>query len=178
MEQILSRVRAMRLEMDGLIGQMEALGIKEAGDAVAAPKKVGRPKKVVAVAAPSTAVEKVDGRKRPMTEEHKAKMKAGREAKKAIKAAEKAAAEAAAAAGGKDDDVIFEEDEEKVEEEEFVEEVHPKPRRICRKCVVNLKYGTDHRRCFFGGLQEGLWASSNEWEKDCEEFAKRFAPEE
>jgi hypothetical protein len=113
-----------------------------------------------------------------MTEEHKAKLKAGREAAKAKKAAEKAAAEAAEAGGGKDDDVVFEEDEVVVKAQACKEGVQTEPRRICRKCVVNLKYGTDHRRCYFGGIEEGLWASSDAWEKDCETFAKQFAPEE
>ena len=174
MDQILIRFRTMRTEMDALIAQMEALGIKADGTAVpvAAKKGPGRPKKEKVVESTEA---KTDGRRKPMTEEHKAKLKAGREAAKARRDAEKAASEAASAAGGADDDVIFEEDEEA--------ETPPQPtaskesRKICRKCVVNLKYGTDHRRCFFGGVEEGLWSSSNEWTKDCEEFAKRFAPE-
>jgi hypothetical protein len=169
MEAILTKFRAMRTELDGLIKQLEKLDVK----GVEPEKKaVRRPKKEKPVETADTSVEKTDKRRKPMSEEQKAKMKAGREAKKAQRDAEKAAAAAAAAAGGGDADVEFEDDEETAPVKSSDE-----PRRICRKCVINLKYGTDHRRCFFTGLEEGLWDGESAWTKDCVEFAKRFAEE-
>lgn len=181
----MSRFRALRTEMDDLISQMEALGIKDVAAAAPAPapakKAVGRPKKEkvgtdAQKVTEAVETEKTDKRRQPMSEEKKAKLKAGREAAKARRDAEKAAAAAAAAGGGDDSDVVFEEDEDIPPQPPV--KTSDSPRQICRKCVVNLKYGTDHRRCFFKGIEEGLWEGESDWVKDCEEFAKRFALEE
>jgi outer membrane murein-binding lipoprotein Lpp len=180
MEKIVTRFRTLRAEMDDLISQMEALGVKEtaaAPAAVPAKKATARSKKEKVEAQKVTEREEVkaDGRRKPMTDEHKAKLKAGREAAKARRDAEKAAAAAAEAAGGADDDVVFDEEEDAPTDRAAAKQ--DSPRQICRKCVVNLKYGTDHRRCFFKGIEEGLWEGESGWVKDCEEFAKRFAAE-
>jgi hypothetical protein len=94
------RLIAMRRELDDLIAEMQG------GGAPGAPKKArGRPKvekadldaAAVAGGVAAEEIEKVAKPKRVLTEEQKAKMKAGREAAKARKGAEKDAAERVAA---------------------------------------------------------------------------------
>jgi hypothetical protein len=96
------RLIAMRRELDALIAEMQG----GAPVPPAAPKKGrGRPKvekadldaAAAAGGAAAEEIEKAAKPKRVLTDEQKAKMKAGREAAKARKAAE---TEAAAAAGG------------------------------------------------------------------------------
>ena len=94
------RLIAMRRELDDLITEMQGGAV--GGGAPAAPKKGrGRPKvekadldaAAAAGGAAAEEIEKAGKPKRVLTEEQKAKMKAGREAAKARKGAEKEAAE-------------------------------------------------------------------------------------
>lgn len=113
MTDYLPQLLKMKSDLDALIAAVQGGGAATPD----APKKRGRPslskedkaaaKKAGKKAAKAIAAEggEVEAKpKKVLSPEHLAKLKAGREAAKARKAAEKAAAEAAAAAGGSADD--------------------------------------------------------------------------
>jgi hypothetical protein len=60
----------------------------------------------------------------------------------------------------------------------FEDELPAPVRMICRMCVINLKHNTNHTDCLLKGFQKGLYKSPSDWEEDCKEFSKIFAPDE
>lgn len=57
-----------------------------------------------------------------------------------------------------------------------IEEVPPAPKKKveprCRICSVGINGSADHRRCYFFGIGEDMWESSDGWVKDCEKYAE------
>ena len=97
MEAYLNQLIAIQKQVNGLVEEIQSHLLREkigAGPPVEAPKKRGRPAKVVATAPVSA--DEPEKPKRTMTEEHKQKLREGRERAKAARDAEKAAASLAA----------------------------------------------------------------------------------
>ena len=101
MESYLKQLIAIQQQVNGLVDEIQSHMLREkigAGPPVEGPKKRGRPPKVVgAVVEPAAEPEKP---KRVLSDEHKQKLREGRERAKAARDAEKAAASLAASETG------------------------------------------------------------------------------
>jgi hypothetical protein len=186
MASILQRLLVMRTELDAMIVEVSRIEAPpftpkraeapSAAGVPGAPKKRGRPAKLSkkeseeVVAATKEASEALEAAapaekpKRIISEEHKAKMKAGREAAKARKDAEKAAVEAAAKAVAAKEDS----DDESVDLAESEDEA---PQQLLC-CSCGSKIPGDHRMCFLNGLESGEFESDDDWMKACKKYTK------
>ena len=114
-----------------------------------------------APAAPAAPAEK---KKRVLSEEQKAKMKAGREAAKAKKDAEKQ--QKAAEEKGELQALVDTADRGEAARERIavITAAKPAPAVVrCAECHKNLDGGFDHRMCFFGGNGGAGYESETAW---------------
>jgi hypothetical protein len=137
MEKYLTQLLAIQKQVNGLVEEIQATMLREkigSGPPVEMPKKRGRPPK----AAVESSEEAVEKPKRILSDEHKQKMKEGRERAKAARDAEKAAASLAASETESVVDSIPEVVEEAPPAPVAPVEEKPKKRVITRKIVPKV----------------------------------------